>query len=131
MSGMIISFFIAVLSFNFFIISYQINGVNRLVLGAPSSLYEAAINLFDLNEGETPYFDKEILYENINHYFAYSMPRFTNDYEIGLYYYNPSDGSICLEDKCYAVEVTIKATLSLNYKYQRTMFYEIRSELWI
>ena len=128
MGGMIISFFIVVLSFNFFIISFQINGINRLVLGAPTSLYETAIDLFDIDEGEKPAFDKAILEENINHYFAYSMPTYTNDYELRFFYYNPDNHIICLENKCYAVEVKVSATLALAYHYQRTMFYEIRSE---
>lgn len=127
MLTMIISFFIIVLSFNFFMISFQINGVNRLVLGAPIALYETAINLFDLEVGEKPAFDKEILEENITSYFAYSMPSFTNDYSLSFYYYNPEDHSICLEDECYAVEVEVRASLMLSYPYQRTMFYEIRS----
>lgn len=128
MGGMIISFFIVVLSFNFFIISFQINGINRLVLGAPTSLYETAIELFDLEDDEKPYFNKAILEENIAHYFAYSMPTYTNDYVLSYFYYNPANHAFCLDDKCYAVEVSVNATLAVSFHYQRTMFYEIRSE---
>ena len=98
------------------------------MLGAPTSLYETAIDLFDLDEGEKPHFDKAILEENINRYFSYSMPTYTNDYELSYFYYNPNNHAICLEDKCYAVEVSVNATLALAFQYQRTMFYEIRSE---
>lgn len=127
MLTMIISFFIIVLSFNFFIISFQINGVNRLVLGAPLALFETAINMFDIDLEKGPTFDKETLEENITSYFAYSMPNYTNDYSLEFYYYNPSDHSICLEDECQAVEVEVKANLALSYHYSRVMFYEIRS----
>ena len=65
MVTMIISFFVVVLSFNFFMMSYQINGVNRLVMSVPISLYETAINLFDVDEEYGPTFDKEILEDNI------------------------------------------------------------------
>ena len=65
MVTMIISFFVVVLSFNFFIMSYQINGINRLVMSAPLALYETAINLFDIDEEYGPTFDKEILENNI------------------------------------------------------------------
>ena len=126
MASMIISFFVAVLSFNFFIISFQINGVNRLVLGVPISLYETAIVLFDIDEEEPLYFDKEILEDNLTSYFDYSIPRYTNDYALSFYYYNPENMAICLDEKCRAVEVKVQANLALSYHYQKTMYYEIR-----
>lgn len=127
MLTMIISFFIVVLSFNFFMISFQINGINRLVLGAPMSIFETAINMFEIDENEGPKFDKEILEQNLTSYFDYSMPSFTNDYSLDFYYYNQDDYSICLDDEPTAVEVKVSANLALNYHYQRTMYYEIRS----
>lgn len=127
MVAIFISFFVVVLSFNFFIISYQINGINRIVLSAPLSLYETAINLFDIDEDIGPTFDQEILEENITSYFDYHMPRYTNDYTLSYYYYNPSDHSIELSDNLKAVEVYIHANLALSYQYRKTMYYEIWS----
>lgn len=127
MIAMIISFFVVFLSFNFFMMSYQMNGINRLVYGVPLSLYETAINMFDIDENNGPSFDKEILEDNINSYFAFHMPRYTNDYEIDFYYYNPSDHSLDMTANAQAVEVTINSNLILSKHYERTMFYEIRS----
>lgn len=126
MVTMIISFFVVVLSFNFFMMSYQINGVNRLVMSVPISLYETAINLFDVDEEYGPTFDKEILEDNITSYFAFHMPRYTSDYELDFYYYLPIDHSMDMSDEAKAVEVTLEATLILFYHYQKTMYYEIR-----
>ena len=127
MIAIFISFFVVVLSFNFFVISYQINGINRLVLSAPLSLYETAINLFDIDEDIGPTFDKEILEDNITSYFEYHMPRYTNDYSLSYYYYNPADHSIELSENAKAVEVNVNATLVLSYHYEKTMYYEIWS----
>ena len=127
MIAMLISFFVVVISFNFFMISYQINGINRLVLSAPISLYETAINLFDIDEDIGPTFDKEILEDNITSYFDYHMPRYTEDYLVSFYYYNPDDGSIELSENIKAVEVFIEASLAINYRYEKTMYYEIWS----
>ena len=127
MIAVIISFFVVVISFNFFVISYQINGVNRLVLSTPLSLYETAINLFEIDEDIGPVFDKEILVDNITSYFDYQMPRYTSDYSLLFYYYNPIDHSIELSDNAKAVEVQIDANLALNYHYEKTMYYEIWS----
>ena len=125
MVAVIISLLVVVLSFNFFMMSYQINGINRLVMSAPMSLYETAINVFDIDEETGPYFDKEILEENITSYFTFHMPRYTDDYELDFYYYNPSDHSLDMNDEVKAVEVTLEANIVLHYRYQKTMYYEI------
>lgn len=123
---MIISFFIVVLSFNFFMMSYQINGINRLVVSVPISLYETAINMFDVDEEEGPYFDKEALEDNITSYFAFHMDRYSSDYDLDFYYYVLSDHSMDMSDEPKAVEVTLDTTIILSYHYQKTMYYEIR-----
>ena len=118
---------IVVFSFNFFMMSYQINGINRLVLAMPISLYETSINLLGVDENSAPGFDKDKLERNINSYFAHSMKSFTEDYKLTFYYYNPFDHSICLSLYCSAVEVKVCANLILNYHYSKTMYYQIRS----
>lgn len=123
---MIISFFVVVLSFNFFMMSYQINGINRIVMSAPISLYETAINMFDIDEEVGPSFDKQILEDNITSYFDFHMARYTNDYDLDFYYYLPIDHSIDMSDDPKAVEVTLEAITVLFYHYQKTMYYEIR-----
>jgi len=122
----IIAFLVTVLSFNFFMMSYQINGINRLVLSAPLSLFETAINMFDIDEELGPTFDREILEENITSYFTFHMPRYTSDYELDFYYYIPADHSLDMSDETKAVEVTVFANLILAHHYQKTMYYEIR-----
>ena len=123
---MIISFFVVVLSFNFFMMSYQINGINRIVMSAPISLYETAINMFDIDEEVGPSFDKQILEDNITSYFDFHMARYTSDYDLDFYYYLPLDHSIDMSDDPKAVEVTLEAITVLFYHYQKTMYYEIR-----
>ena len=125
MVTIIISLLVVVISFNFFMMSYQINGINRLVMSAPMSLYETAINVFEIDEEKGPYFDKEILEENITYYFTFHMPRYTEDYQLDFYYYNPIDHSLDMNDEVKAVEVTINANIILYYHYQKTMYYEI------
>ena len=127
MIAIFISFFIIVHSFNFFVMSYQINGINRLVLSAPLSLFETAIDLFEIDEDVGPVFDKDLLEDNITSYFDYHMPRYTDDYSLSFYYYNPSDHSIELSDEAKAVEVYVNASLALSYQYEKTMYYEIWS----
>ena len=127
MINMIISFLVVVLSFNFFMMSYQVNGLNRLVMNAPISLFETAIELMDINEDNGPVFNKETLENNLTSYFDFSLPHYTDEYEVNFYYYNPSDHSVCLNEKAKAVEVSVSASFIFAFQYQKTMFYEIRS----
>lgn len=127
MVAIFISFLVVVLSFNFFMMSYQINGINRLVLSAPLSLFETAINLFEIDENIGPVFDKKILVDNLTSYFDYHITRYTSDYSLTYYYYNPIDHSIELSDNAKAVEIKVSAELVLSYHYEKTMYYEIWS----
>lgn len=127
MINMIISFLVVVLSFNFFMMSYQVNGLNRLVMNAPISLFETAIELMNIDEESGPIFNKETLEGNLTSYFDFSLPKYTEDYEVSFYYYNPSDHSVCIDENAKAVEVSVSASFIFAYQYQKTMFYEIRS----
>ena len=127
MINMIISFLVVVISFNFFMMSYQVNGLNRLVMNAPISLFETAIELMNIDEESGPIFNKETLEGNLTSYFDFSLPKYTEDYEVSFYYYNPSDHSVCIDENAKAVEVSVSASFIFAYQYQKTMFYEIRS----
>ena len=127
MIAMFISLFVVYLCFSFFMVSYQINGVNRLVTSAPLSLFETAIVLFEIDEEEGPYFDKKILENNLTSFFDYHLPRYTDHYHVSLYYYNLSNHSLDMSNEPKAVEVTVEAELVLSKHYQKTMFYGIRS----
>ena len=65
--------------------------------------------------------------DNLTSFYAFHMPRYTDDYRLSFYYYNPNNHSLYLGDEPRAVEVTIRASLVLFNNYRRTMFYEIRS----
>ena len=127
MFAAIIAFFVVFLSFNIFMGSYQVNGVNRLVYGAPMSLFETAIEFYQVNENEGPHFNKSVLAYNINTYFDYHIPRYTPNYYVHYYYYNIVDHTLDMDDDSQAVEVTVYASLIFGIPYQKTMYYEIRS----
>ena len=126
MITMLISLIVVVLSFNFFMVSYQINGINRLVKGAPLSLFETAIVLYEIEENG-PYFDKNILEDNLTSFFDFHLPRYTDQYSVSFYYYIIDNHSLDMSDEPKAVEVTVSSDLVLNKHYQKTMHYEIRS----
>lgn len=122
-----IALFVIVFCFNFFMISYQMNGINRLVYGVPISLVETSISMLAIDEDKGPTFNKTTLENKLTSYFNYSMQKYVDDYSLDFYYYNPDNHSYCTTNKCSAVEITLKADLILNYRYEKTLFYEIRS----
>ena len=123
----IIAFFVVILSLNAFMISYQVNGINRLVYGIPMSIFETAIELYQVNETVGPHFNKDILADNLYSYFSYHMPRYSPNYYVHHHYYNIADHTLDMNDKLQAVEVTLYTSLIMNFPYQKTMCYEIRS----
>lgn len=123
---MFIALYVVVMSSNLFIMSYQMNGINRLVVGAPMSIFETAVVLYNLLPEEKPYFDKILLEENICEYFDYSLPRYTEKYVISISYYDLANHAISFSEKPEATEIIIKATLDFSFLYQKTMHYEIR-----
>ena len=109
------------------ILAWRILGTGEPVYGVAISLYETAINMFDINEETGPCFDKQTLESNLTSFFNFHMRRYVENYDINFYYYNIADHSLDLDDECQAVEVTIETTLIMFKHYQKTMFYEIRS----
>lgn len=122
-----ISLFTIILSFNFFMMSYQMNGINRLVLNAPLSLFETAINVYEINENDGPYFNKRELENNITYYFDYHMSKYVDSFTLRFYYYHVDDHSIDMSSTPRAVDVTLKTTVAMYAPYEKTMFYEIRN----
>lgn len=126
MISAIISFFVVFFSFNFFMLSYQVNGINRLVMSMPLSLVETAIEMLNINEKEGPYYIKEELEENLTSFYDFHLPRYSSNYSLSYYYYNIGDHSIDMDDECRAVEVKVDVELFLFKHYSKTMTYEIR-----
>ena len=118
---------VVTLSFNFFMISYQVNGINRLVYGVPVSLFETSLNLYGVDENNGAFFIQDTLEEKLTSYFNALMKRYADDYTLDFYYYNPSNHSLCVSENCSAIEITVEANLVLNYHYEKTLFSEIRS----
>ncbi len=126
MINILIAIAFALCSFEMFYTTFRINGINRTMINLPIEIFKISIPLINENDEVEAYFDKEVIEEKLKIYFDSTIPKFTSKYEISYFYYNPSDSSLCTSLKCQGVEVTCKATLSFNYKYERTMYYQIR-----
>lgn len=114
-----------ILSFSSYSLAYQINGINRVVASTPVSIFESSI-LHDLeNDEPSVLFSKTLVNEKLDNYYSKELSRFTEKFSYEIYFYNSSNGSLCIPEECGAVEVTFYATLMYDYEYTRVLNYEV------
>lgn len=122
-----ISLFVVVISFNFFAISYQINGINRLFLTTPISLVESSITLLSNDEEPNLYFDQEKLINKLDNYYNKRLEKYKiTNYTIDYYFYDPLIDSYCFTDKCNSIVISFQGHLTFNYKLERQFYYSIK-----
>lgn len=125
---MIIMIFTAictVFSFSFFSLNLSIQGMNRSIIYTPFSILYNEVN----TELVTPEFDCYKVMESLDKYYSTTISKYCKSYQTLYYFYNPEDESMCLKDKCKGFEVIVIAKLAFNYRYSRTMYYELTGDL--
>lgn len=123
------SLLIGVLSLHFFTVTYRLNGVHRTLFNVPISIFEASIPLTDESENPSLYFSKEVLEEKLNTYFASQLRKYVSSYSLNFYYYNQEDYSICRDDRCTSLEINLKARIVLDFEYDKSANFYIRSNI--
>ena len=129
MINIYLSVFVMVLSFNCFTFTYRYNGINRTLMEMPKSLLETSIPLIEVDDPFFIHFDREELTNNLTYYFDSHLPRYTDEYHLDYYFSNTGDESMCLTDSCTAIEINLKAKVLFFSEYDKTMRYEIRSNV--
>lgn len=117
-----ISALLMVYSAQVFTLSFCIQGLNRAVINTPIELMYNTV-IFSDSDGN---FSKSDFENTLMTYYDNTLPRYSKGHQVGFYYYNPEDGSMCLTNNCKAVEITVNCKLISNYDYHRVMYYEIR-----
>lgn len=118
---LLISTIIGLVSVQFFALNYSIQGLNRAIIYTPIEMMYKSVKMY----GEMPYFNIDDFELIVTNYYSKILPRYTNEYTLDFYYYNVSDGSMCLTNECDGVEITIICKLNITYEYKRVMFYEM------
>lgn len=119
---MLISPLIGLVSLQYFALNYSIQGLNRAILYTPIEImYKGVASL-----GDKPRISRDDFEYIVMSYYDNIIPRYSKDYTVYFYYYNLSDQSMCLTDKCEGVEITINCKLNLTYDYHRVMYYELK-----
>lgn len=122
-----IALIVMVLAFNFFYVSYQICGINRLFINPPIALIESSINLVSNDDNPDLYFNKELLISNLTTYYGEKIEKLhVSDYDLTFTFVNPSDESYCTTTKCQGFKMKLVSDLTFNYKYEREVYYKIQ-----
>lgn len=118
-------FSLSIFLFSSFTISLKLQTINRAVIYIPKEIFETAIPTVNVDISEDLYFDKAKLLSNLGSYFDEKLSNVMKNYTYTIYYYNQDDGSICTDNKCNAVEVTVSGYYAYTFLYSRTITYEI------
>lgn len=103
------------------VLSFSVHGLNRAINNTPIEVMYQSVIIY---EGEA-YFDKSNFENAINYYYDFALNKYVKEKEIDFYYYNPSDGSMCIDNLCSAVEITINCKLMFDVDITRSMYYEL------
>ena len=115
-----IGLLVVILSFNFFQLAYQVNGINRLVINTPLTIIEVHTDLFN---DMILSFNREEVKKDFDKYYS-QIAQYTDKYKVNYAFYDYVN-QICVKNTCYSVKVIIDAELLLNFKYHREMSYRI------
>ncbi len=126
MGNIIFSITLAVLSFQFFTVTFQLTGINRTLYNVPISIFESSIPLAQEIDVPIMYYSKEMLEDKLTSYFDKSLERYTTSYSVDFYYYNQEDESVCRSDYCDAVEITLNAKVMVAMTYQKSARFYIQ-----
>lgn len=122
----IIVLLFGIISLNLFTFSTRLKTVDRVVVQTPKEIFESSIPLLANENKLTPIFDGELLGKKLNDYYTTNLGKSCRTFSFDLYFYNPDDMSMCVSEKCTAVEVNVTANIFLEFNYSKTIFYEIR-----
>lgn len=122
----IIVLLFGIIGLNLFTFSTRLKTVDRVVVQTPKEIFESSIPLLANENKLTPIFDGELLGKKLNDYYTTNLGKSCKSFSFDLYFYNPDDMSMCVSEKCTAVEVNVTANIFLEFNYSKMIFYEIR-----
>ena len=115
---------LTVFLFASFTLSYRLQTINRAIINTPVEIFELSIPVANIDETNL-YFDKNTLESKVLTYYQNSIGEYFKTYHVSFYYYNQADKSICVSDKCNAVEITVNGNYMFNFNYEKSISYEI------
>lgn len=129
MPNIMFSLLIGILSLHFFTVTYRVNGTHRILFNVPISIFESSIPLVSEDSEAHLYFSKEVLEEKLDSYFSSHLRKYVSDYSLSYYYFNQEDYSLCRNEQCTSIEINLKARIVMNFEYDKSASFYIRSNI--
>ena len=107
-----------------FSLNFSMQGLNRAVINTPIELLYRTVSY----EDEILKFEKDRVEADLSHYYSECLSRYCKDYSVDYYFYNKADGSMCLNNRCDAVEITVNCKLIMDYTFYRVMYYQLKGK---
>ncbi|MDY0177808.1 MAG: hypothetical protein GX807_02410 [Erysipelotrichia bacterium] len=128
MINLYLSLAMILFSFQGFILTFQLGGINRTLYNFPKNIFENAIVLIqDENTIEIkPYFNVPNLEYYVTSYLNDNLSSYGLDYEVDFNYYEAKTKTLCRSDRCDGVKVIFKTKILTFYPYEKTVYYEVR-----
>ena len=119
------SVLLMIFMFSSYSASFHLQIVNRAVVYTPIEIFETSIEVISRQDEDNLYFNKSLLEEMLDNYYERAINNHLSSYTVEKYYYNQADGSICVNNYCNAIEVTVRGRYSYLFTFSRTITYEI------
>lgn len=125
MTNSIFMVLILTLIINFSFGSINFFGVHRSFMLLFRGTIENSISCIDESGLPCrPFYKKNLLEKNVEDFFASSLKRYTSGYIVSYFYLN-DDSSYCIDDVCYSVKISLKATINLMFTYEKARSFHI------
>ena len=108
--------------------------INRTFLSIYRGIFEAStVSVDDSGEPVEPFFDEHILKIYLSDYLKDNLNPYCKEYTVKLYFFNRDDDTICFNNMCRDVSVTLKAEINYLFNYNKTQIFSVysRDELWM
>ncbi len=127
MPNIIISIFLLICSFELFVGTFQMNGIQRNFYSLNRGVLEQAV-VIETDESGGNYivnYDVYKVKEVVLDFLTYTLESYTKSFEVGFYFYFASSNTTCRLDKCDAVRISIHAPVTLFLSYDNALTFEL------
>lgn len=126
MVNVLIAILYSVLSFCIFKFSNQITCVNRIVTHIPIQVFELSVDLINSDEHQL-YFDQREVKSNVDKFLKKEISVYVDEFTTTFTFLNNDQQTINTNGKSSVVKIDFVSRLDFNYKFERSMIYEIWS----
>ncbi len=110
-----------------FSFSIKISAINRTFLLLPRGIIENSVTILGVTDEEKPYFDSAYLETAVRTYFVDNLVLYVAQFSLAYHYFYQDEDASYLLDRYDGVIIGLKAPLILNYQYQNSLTFTIKS----